>query len=217
MSEIRQPRSFNQLDAWLSIVTLFFLLSLSGFILCPAFQSAFPTVSISTIEYISIIPISLIPIIYLSFRYGWIGIADFFLRGSDIAVLAISLIIVVITFSIISLAVPYASLALYGEISLLPRFEYLITIVYIFLIGPFLEETLFRKYIYEIYRSKYGILSAILTTAFFETLQHIGYWDIKTLIMIFLFTVFLTLIYAKSRLGVSVIMHCLINFFIYYF
>ncbi len=211
MSTIHPTRPFKQRDAWLSIL----LLGLSGFVLWlfPVLQSLLPGISISTSEYISVVPIHLIPIIYLSFRYGWVGISDFWLRGADFVVLAISFIIVSLTISIISLVTPYIS-SVHSEVSQLPRPEYLITLLIYFLIGPFLEETLFRKYIFEIFRSKYSILVALLLTAFVETLMHIGYWHVTTLIVIFLLTLFFTLIYTKSRLGVSIIMHCLTNVFI---
>ncbi len=208
-----KDRSFRQIDAWLSILGSFLLYVLMSYFLFPVLQTAFPEISNSSIWYLLAIPIDLLPIVYLYFRCGPIGISDFALEGMDFVVVFISLIVLVIGFSTISLTVGFESLVTYREISRLHGFEYLITIFILFLIGPFLEETLFRRYIYEIFRDKFGSLTAILMVTLIETLMHISYWNIGALILLFFSTIFLTVIYIKTRLGASIIVHCVINIF----
>ena len=215
MPEIHEP-NIRQKDAWLSILALFSLLTLSGFVICPTLEMILGR-STFALWYISMVPAYLIPILYLSVRYGRVGALDFFLTTSDLPILLISFIIVVIAFSIISTVQPYDSSALRGRLSLLSETEFIITALIFFLVGPFLEETFFRRYIYEIFGSKYGAARGILLTAFVETLGHFGYWDVKFLILVLLLMIFLNVVYSRSRLVVSIIMHSLINIFIYYF
>jgi membrane protease YdiL (CAAX protease family) len=203
--------AYRQIDAWLAVVGSFLLHALISYVLFPKLQTVFPQVSESTIWYISTIPIDLLPIIYLYFRCGPIGISDFSLKWMDFAVTLISLCILAIAFSAVSLMVGYESIVPYQEISRINGFEYLVTVFILFLTGPFLEEILFRKYIYEIFRNRYGSLIAFFAVATVETLTHIGYWNIGTLIVIFFSLMFLTLVYVKTRLGASIIVHCIIN------
>ncbi len=216
MSDNHQTRRSGARHAWLGIFVSFLLQALHSYVFYPILQIAFPQVSAYALWYISIIPIDLIPIIYLSVKIGPMGISDLLLKRSDFIVMFIAIMILVIFFSIISLTFRIES-EIYREIGRLSGFEYLITLFIIFLIGPFLEETFFRKYIYEIFRSNYGTLRAISITAFIETLVHIGYWDIKFLVMIFMFMVFLTVVYSKSRLGTSILVHSVISIFLGFF
>jgi membrane protease YdiL (CAAX protease family) len=158
-----------------------------------------------------------VPIIYLSLRYGVIKITDFRLRGPDLVVLLISFVILVIVVSIISLEGPYKPYSLYGQkISELQRSERFIALLSIFFALPFLEETLFRRYIFEIFRGGYNFPLALLITALLDTGVHASEESLTGLVSIFFWEVFFTMIYFKSRLGVSIIMHCLTNFSLYH-
>ena len=75
--------SIYQRDAWLSIVACLLLQIFSGVLIYPAINSAFQSVSKSTIGFVSVIFILLLLVIYLSLRYGMINGSDFLLRGLD--------------------------------------------------------------------------------------------------------------------------------------
>lgn len=217
MSEISPISSTHQLDAWLSIIALLLLNILIALVFLDAFISIFPSVSRITLAYCTFIFALLLPVIYLNLRYGAITISDLRLRRLDFGVLFVAFIILVIVTSIISLKGPYKPYTFSGqEISKLPRFEYFISLLSIFFIFPFLEETLFRRYIFEIFRNKYKVPIAILLTALTDTLLHITVGSVTGLVSIFFWQIFFTLIYFKSRLGASIIVHCLTNFFLYY-
>jgi membrane protease YdiL (CAAX protease family) len=217
MPEISPISSTHQRDAWLSIIALLLLNILIAIVFLDAFISIFPSVSRVILAYCAFIFALLLPVICLSLRYGAISISDFRLRGLDFVVLFIAFILLVIVTSIISLKGPYKPYTFYGqEISNLPRLEYFIALLSIFLIFPFLEETLFRRYIFEIFRNKYKIPIAILLTALADTLVHITVGSVTGSVSIFFWQLFFTLIYFKSRLGVSITIHCLTNIFLYY-
>jgi len=216
MLQIHQNRPIYQQDAWFSVIACFLLQILSGFVQ-PAVHNALPTLSKLTLYLSFSILILLVPIIYLSFRYGRVKFSDILLRRSDFMVLFMSLIVLFVIISFISIRGPYQSYTFGGlRISQLPLLEYYIVLFAIFLIGPFLEELLFRKYIFEIFRRKYHIVIAIVLISFSETFLHLGYGELDGLIFIFLLSTFFTLVYIKSNLGGSFIIHCLTNFFIYF-
>ncbi len=219
MSEIPQTRSIRQRDAWLSITACFLLQIFVGSVLLHPALNILSSVSKLTLGYVSVIFILLFPVIYLSFRYGTINISDFLLRRSDFTVLFVALIILVIIHTpIFLLHGHYKSYTFYGQkLSQLPGFEYFIVLLATCFIIPFLEETLFRRYIFELFRNKYRIPTALFLTAFTGTLLHIGYSSITALIGVFFSMIFFTLIYFKSRLGVSIAIHCLTNILKYFF
>lgn len=216
MSEIPKISSAHQRDAWLSIIASLFLEILIGLVLWDALTSLLSSVSGITLAFGASILAWLLPVIYLSLRYGAINISDFRLRGLDFAVLFIGCIILVIVISVISLQGPYKPHTFSGqEISKLPRFEYFIALLCILFIFPFLEEVLFRRYVFEIFRNKYKIPLALLLTALTDTVLHIT-GGTSGLVSIFLWQIFFTLVYFKSRLGASIIIHCLTNMLLYY-
>ena len=217
MSEIPQTKSTYQRGAWLSLVSVLLLEILFGLALWDTLNSILPSVSRVMLGFGVGIVSYLLPIIYLSFRYGAIKASDFRLRGFDFVVLFIAFIVLVIVISLISFHGPYKPYAYLGQdIFKLPGSEHLAALLCIFLIYPFLEETFFRRYIFEIFRNKYKIPTAILLTVLTDTLLHItGGRGIEGLVFIFFWQIFFTLIYLKSRLGASVIIHCLTNISLY--
>jgi membrane protease YdiL (CAAX protease family) len=217
MSQPHKTVPIFQRDAWLSIIACFLLQILSGLVFLSAVHMAFPSLSKLTLYYSFPILSLMLPIIYLSFRYGYVRVSDIVLRGSDFIVLFLALIVLFVIISFISFQGPYRPYTYGGlRISQLPSFEYYVVLFEIFLMGPFLEETLFRKYIFEIFRKKYNILLAILLTSFCETLVHLGAWNLSGLVLTLFLFIFFILIYIKSKLGVSIIIHCLTNFSIYF-
>jgi membrane protease YdiL (CAAX protease family) len=216
MSEIPQTSPPYQRDAWLSIVSVLSLEIIFCFLLWDTLNSILPSVSRVMLGFGATIFSYSLPIIYLSFRYGGIKVSEFRLRGLDFVVLFVAFIVLVIVISLISFQGPHKPYTYIGQdISKLPRSEHLTALLCIFLILPFLEETFFRRYIFEIFRNKYKIPTAILLTVLTDTLLHIT-GGTEGLVSIFFWQMFFTLIYFKSRLGASVIIHCFTNISLYY-
>lgn len=216
MSSIFEDESVRQRDAWVSIIGCFLILIISGFILIPLLRSIFPSLSKITLDQPFAILSLIVPVIYLTFRYGRFGMSDFALHGSDFAVLVIALIILFVMMSFLAFQGPYDTSMVYDKtISNLAWPEYSFTLISILFLGPFLEETLFRRYVFEIFRSKYHILAALALTSLIETFLHSGH-GISGLVGIFASSIFFTLVYMKSRLGVSFVIHSLTNIFIYF-
>lgn len=83
--------------------------------------------------------------------------------------------------------------------------------VFIFVLGsPFVEEAIFRRYFLEIQRQHYSVGVAILITAGASTLFHFDS-SLLRLSWVFFQQGFLSVVYVKSRLGVSVLVHAFIN------
>ena len=88
--------------------------------------------------------------------------------------------------------------------------EYAVVYFIILFLVPFLEETFFRRYVFELFRSRYRLSISIFLTVGFETFLHVGY-RIEQLFFVFIFSFGLTIAYLKSRLAAVVIIHFLIN------
>ena len=97
-------------------------------------------------------------------------------------------------------------------------YEFAIAFFTINFVGPLFEEIFFRKYILEIFRSKYGVILAVTLTCFIETIFHFGYMeqfhDIFYLIPLFFIFIAFCIVYLNSNLGASVIAHSMTNLMI---
>jgi len=208
---------YRQKDAWLSILICYLIQIVVGFFLIPLLHSAFPSLSRITSNFCLPVLSVLIPVTYLGFRYGWIRLSDFLLRGSDYLVLLVAISILFVRFSLVPSQSPHGASILYGQtMSQLPPFEYFLVLFALVIYGPFLEELLLRKYVFEIFRSNYNVFLAIIFTSFCMTFLHIDFEnDIYALIKIFVYSLFYTVVYLKSRLGGSFFIHGLANLFIY--
>jgi membrane protease YdiL (CAAX protease family) len=217
MSEIHHTNPICKRDIWLNVIASILLVLASGLVSYFGLNYAFPSVSKVVLNLLASIFSLVVPIAYLSLRDGAINTSDFYLRKSDFAVLFASFIILVIVVSIISLGGPYKPYTLHGQtISKLISSEYFIGLFSICFILPFLEETLFRRYIFEIVWSGYKVPVAFLFTIVASTVMHASQASISGLVSIFLWEIFFTLIYFKSRLGVSIIIHCITNISLFF-
>jgi membrane protease YdiL (CAAX protease family) len=208
-------KSFRQADAWISIFGCFFILILGGTILQPLIRAAIPHIFDYILYHIFPILSLLLPTVYLSTKYGFVSYSELLLRGNDILVLCISLIILFLMAAFISLGGPYGP-PLFGQIAdQSTKVELYFTFVVIFIAGPFLEETLFRKYIFNIFTSKYNIVIAMTLTALLGTFLHLGFGNIRGLIFVFCLSFFFTMVYWKSNLGTSFLTHSLASLLIY--
>jgi membrane protease YdiL (CAAX protease family) len=211
----KQPLSlkgtFRAFDLWISLGVCFLIQLLGVQILLPLFNRFHPSFSWVTISFIFTTLAFLIPLIYLTIRYGCLTLSDFILGGQDLIVLFLAILFLFLFAS--------AYILIYG-VRVSPAFtqmtsklgisEYVVVLFIVLLFVPFLEETFFRRYVFELFRSRYRLSIAILLTVGFETFLHIGY-NIEQLFIIFIFSFGLTIAYLKSRLATAVIIHCLIN------
>jgi len=98
----------------------------------------------------------------------------------------------------------------YDAIRDLPGYQYWLSVVYLVCIGPLFEETIFRRYFLELWRLHYPTTIAVLLTAGATILFHLGL-PLRSLVFIFFAQVLFSVVYVKSRLGVSVLIHAFMN------
>jgi membrane protease YdiL (CAAX protease family) len=164
-----------------------------------------------TISFILTTLAFLIPLIYLTIRYGCLTLSDFILVGQDLIVLFLAILFLFLVASVYIIRYGVRVFHAFSQMtSKLGSYEYAVVFFIILFLVPFLEETFFRRYVFELFRSRYRLSIAVLLTVGFETFLHIGY-NIEQLFIIFIFSFGLTIAYLKSRLATAVIIHCLIN------
>ena len=83
--------------------------------------------------------------------------------------------------------------------------------------GPFVEETLYRGYFFEILREKLNDPIAIIFSSLLFVLFH-GMWGqfSISLIFIFLFSLIFTIMYISGGLIASISVHAFTNFYLTY-
>ena len=139
------------------------------------------------------------------------------LKVDDLIVLLIALLILFLMSSIYILKYGVrVSPHFVIMISDLGSFEYVYVLCFILVFIPFFEEILFRKYFFESLRSRYYLSIAILITVISETILHMGY-EIKQLLVIAIYSLYLTFTYLKSRLATTIILHFMINILFLFF
>jgi len=203
--------SVRAFDLWISLGVCFLIQLLGVQTLLPMFQGFDPSLPWVTISFIFTTLAFLIPLIYLTIRYGRLTRSDFILRGQDLIVLFLAILFLFLVASVYILRYGVRVSPAFARItSNLGTSEYVIVLFITLLLVPFFEETFFRRYVFELFRSRHRLSIAILLTVGFETFLHIGY-KIEQLFIIFIFSFGLTIAYLKSRLATAVIIHCLIN------
>ena len=198
-------------DLWISLGGCFLIQLLGVQILLPLLQKFDPSLPWVTISFIPS-PLSfLIPLIYLTIRYGHLTRFDFILGGQDLIVLFFAILFLFLVTAVYILRYGVRIFPAFAQMtSKLSSSEYVVVFFIILFLVPFLEETFFRRYVFELFKSRYRLSIAIFLTVGFETFLHIGY-RIEQLFFIFIFCFGLTIAYLKSRLATVVIIHFLIN------
>ncbi len=200
-------------DVGISVILLFGLIYIEPFI-NSALIKFFKSTSPLFIGYqIIIIKFFLVSIFFL-LRYGGLGKSDFIFKKRDILVVAVGLFVVLVIIELSGEVQKYQSSQYIKEINSLNDIQLSILFVELVLVGPFLEELLYRKFYLEIFRSKWPIIVAVLLTAIIETLLHFGY-SISQLLYILFGSIFSSIIYLNSQLGSAYIIHSFYNFIIY--
>jgi membrane protease YdiL (CAAX protease family) len=199
------------LDAWVSIAICLCIHLIVVQRLVPIFESKYNTLPWTFCSYCLIALAFLVPLTYLAIRYGPIKGLDFSLQVSDFLIIIFSGMVLFILVAVFTLRFGIRVDPTFSYmLSMLPSPQKLIILIIVILSIPFLEESFFRRYIFELFRTEYQLPIALLLTAVSETILHYGY-RIEQTAFIFVFSIGLTAIYSKSRLITVIIIHILIN------
>jgi len=191
---------------WFGVISYFFLAWLA-YLIFPFFRQLFPSIPDIFISLQLIIIIIVFAIInsFFLFCYGGFKFSDIWIQRRDIFFLGIGLFLLFLNIEIIW-GTPSTQPGPYEVVRSLPNSQFLFFLLEFILVGPFLEELLYRKYFLEILRNKFSIVTAVFLTMVIETSFHFEHSKIG-LIYIFFWSMIQSIIYLKSRLGVSLCIH----------
>jgi membrane protease YdiL (CAAX protease family) len=202
-------------DVWLcTLISLLIYIS-APFVLSSFLKALSKPLSPTLIGLIGVMLSNIVPILYFAFRYGPVTLSDLFPKITEVPVLFGALVVVFVSASLGLLGGGWRT-GISDELRVLEGPERFSGYFLVIILGPLLEETFFRKYVLEILRYRYPVIPAVFITVALETVFHLGYLKhgIMSLIRIFCYLLFFTLVYLKSRLGVSILAHCLLNGYI---
>ena len=209
MRPVLKGEYIRQRDAWFCVG---FLLSVPVFyalVLFPTIEKTFPTLSPKLLDYVLIILTEILVLGYCMARFGKIELTELLPRRWDYLVLALGAMILLWIFGL-RVGREGLNSGTHDSIRVLPVAQYWWAVFTIVLIGPLLEEAFFRRYFFEILRHHYPVNVAMLITIGIATLFHLGI-SISGLIWAFFDQLVFTIVYVKSRLGVSVLVHAFVN------
>lgn len=197
-----------QREAWILLAILLVLVEVSGWVLVgstrmfPAFSLRFSGLYLTTLTDVLIFG-------YCVNRFGGIKLVEIFPKGKDFVVLGLAGLFV---FGYFGLTVGPGGMTSgsYDAIRDLPRYAYWLSVVNIILVGPFFEETIFRRYFLEILAQHHSTAIAVIITAGAATCFHYGL-PLWSLIFIFFVQLLLGVVYVLSRLGGSIGIHIFLN------
>ena len=203
----RIPATSSQTQpAWISAAILFCVPLLSTYLLLPTIEQYFPTVSFEFFSSATILATEILVLSYLMSRLGSIKLQEFLPMGREYFILIFGITSIFCFYSVIAGPEGINSRS-YNAIRDLPTWQYWARISGMVLISPLLEESYFRRYFFEILRNRFPLKIAVLLTTTVGTIFHLGTGLFGTFCWQFL----LTIIYVKSRLGVSFALHAFIN------
>ena len=198
-------------ELWISTPIYFFSHIVCTYTLLPITLQLFPLFPLELINlFVSMLPLFVL-LFFLSYRYGSIKKSDWLMKGKDFLVLFIAFILLFVFVATILLMGGGRS-DLVQKINKLYGGYYLGAIIIVVVIGPLLEEIIYRKYIFEILNSRYNIFLSVVITVILNTLIHAPL-DFASLIIYITYALFFTLVYINSKLAVSFIVHCILNAF----
>ena len=203
--------AYRAFDLWISLGICLAIQLLGVQILLPLLQKSNPLLPWVTISLIFTTLAFSIPLIYLTSKHGGLNRSDFILQGQDLIVLFLVVLLLFLVAAVYILRYGVRVSPAFAQMtSTLGSYEYALVFFIIIFLVPFFEETFFRRYIFELFRSRYRLSLAIAMTVGFETFLHVGY-KVEQLFFICLFSFGLTIAYLKSGLIAVVIIHFLIN------
>jgi len=210
-----RERSIKQSDAWVSLAVCLAIHIIGVQIVLPIFVPPHFSPALISFSFFVTILAFVFPLAYLTIRYGAIQKSDFIPNGKDLIVLLLSSLILFMYVSLFVLRynvrVSPNMVRMFSDLS---GVHYSIALISILFVIPLLEEMLFRKYVFNIFLSRYSISLAIILVGIFETFLHVGY-ELRQLFIIFLYSVGLTIVYFKTRLSITLALHIFLNTMFY--
>lgn len=198
-----------QWRGWDIIVFLVTLEIVSYFFLFLSRETVFPSLPINLLVLVVKVFVYLIILVFCMGRFGRIDLIELVPDRQDALVLIVALLIEFWVFSIL-VGPEGVGNDRHESIRDLPALQYWVAGSIVVGWIPFLEEALFRRYFLEIQRQHYSTRIAVLITASVAALLHFKF-SMARLLWHFLQEAFLSVVYVKSRLSVSVLVHAFIN------
>ena len=206
-----QTKKARTIELWISIGICFLIQLIGVRTLLPLYQQYFPSFPWILISFSMTSLAFIIPSIYLAIIYGWPNRSCFTIRIQDLMILIAGVLFLFLAAAVYILKYGVRiSPGFSNLISSLDTFEYLAVVLIIIILVPLFEEIFFRKYVLELLKSRYRLSVSIILTVLIETLLHLGYSG-GQLIIVFIYSIGLTIAYLKSSLGTVIILHCMIN------
>jgi len=210
-----RERSIKQSDAWVSLALCLAIHIIGVQVVLPLFAPLYFSPVLLSFSFFVTILAFVFPLAYLTHRYAAIQKSDFIPDGKDLIVLLLSSMILFMYASLFLLRYNVrVAPNLTHMFSNLSGVHYTIALISMLFVIPILEETFFRKYVFNIFLSKYRISVAIILVGIFETFLHVGY-QLRQLFIIFLYSVGLTIVYFKTRLSITLALHIFLNTMFY--
>jgi len=211
MKPLFKIEKIPQWEAWGIIVFLFTLEIFFYSFLFFNEASLFHPFSINLLALIVRVLYGGLMLAYCVIRFGPINLAEFIPNGKDAIVLFVALFIELCIFGIGMMVSPEGiPNRRHDSIRELPAGQYWLGISIIVGWVPLLEEALFRRYFLEIQRQHYSTKTAILITASIGALFHLR-GSIGAFLGRFFQQTLFSIVYVKSRFGVSVLVHAFVN------
>lgn len=209
MRVVLKREGIPQLDAWGVVLFLFLLEFFSYVLVALSLESRYPSSLIGLFTLLAKVSVHVFMLVFCIIRFGRINLLELVPNRRDALILLIAL---VIEFWVFGVLVGSEGIQNDRHLTIrdLPAVEYWLAVSVVVGWGPLLEEALFRRYFLEIQRQHYSTITAILITASVATLFHFT-GSFFRLLWHFPQQLFLSFVYVKSRLGVSVLVHAFVN------
>jgi membrane protease YdiL (CAAX protease family) len=188
---------------------------IGGYYFAPRLVKIFSEIPLLTISMITSSAISpVMAILYLALRNKFIpkfsikrGMFAYILSGIMLAWLIV----------FINMLFSVKEISFAKEILESPSPYYYLNLFLLILWGPFLEEILFRGYLFELLKPSWGDPMSLLLSSTLFVMPHgiFGFFDI-TLISIFLYSIVFTLLYMYGGLIASISVHAFVNLYLLY-
>jgi len=203
-----------QIDGWGIVIFLLLLEFLSVFLLIFIEKNLFPSLSSALLSLVVQIFDYVLILVFCLTRFGSIDLVELVPDRRDALILIVALLI---EFWVFGLLVGSEGIRNDSHKSLqeLATSQYWVALFCLIGLVPLVEEGVFRRYFFEIQCQHYSTTMAILITAGVASLFHFP-GSLFNFLWHFLQQVFLSLVYVKSRLGVSVLVHVFINAMVFF-
>ena len=209
MRPILKREEIPRWEAWGFLIFLFIFQVFLYRLVSLSQANLFPSLSFNLLALIAKILAYTIILVFCMVRFGRINLVELIPNRKDIVVLVLALLIEFWAFGIF-VGPGGLNSTLHDSIRDFSVFHYWFAVFIIVGLVPLTEEAVFRRYFLEIQRQHYSTGIAVFLTALIATLFHFE-GAILPLLGHFLQQGILSVVYVKSRLGVSVLVHAFIN------